>query len=120
MEKQLICRNPFCDSRYKSTFHNPLTEIYLFIALYCNVIIEDKEQYNFEISNRFPALEILDAELNINTAYDTVRENIKISAVQRPGYYELKKHKPWFDEGGSELLDGKKQAKLHGYMIHAN
>jgi hypothetical protein len=27
-------------------------------------------------------------------------------------YYELKKHKPWFDVGCSELLDEKKQAKL--------
>jgi iron uptake system EfeUOB component EfeO/EfeM len=25
----------------------------------------------------------------------------------------LKKHKPWFDEGCSELLDQRKQAKLH-------
>jgi hypothetical protein len=28
------------------------------------------------------------------------------------GYYELKKHKPWFDEGCSKLLDQRKQAKL--------
>jgi hypothetical protein len=28
------------------------------------------------------------------------------------GYHELKKHKPWFDEGCSELLDQRKQAKL--------
>jgi hypothetical protein len=27
------------------------------------------------------------------------------------GYYELKKHKPWFNEGCSELLDQRKQAK---------
>jgi hypothetical protein len=28
------------------------------------------------------------------------------------GYYELKHRKPWFDEGCSELLDQRKQAKL--------
>jgi hypothetical protein len=28
------------------------------------------------------------------------------------GSYELKKHKSWFDEGYSELLDQRKQAKL--------
>jgi hypothetical protein len=28
------------------------------------------------------------------------------------GYYELKKHKPWFNEGCSELLDKRKGAKL--------
>jgi hypothetical protein len=27
-------------------------------------------------------------------------------------HYELKKHKPWYDEGCSELLDQRKQAKL--------
>jgi hypothetical protein len=28
------------------------------------------------------------------------------------GYYELKKHKPWFNEGCLKLLDQRKQAKL--------
>jgi hypothetical protein len=28
------------------------------------------------------------------------------------GYYELKKHTPWFGEGCSELLNQRKQAKL--------
>jgi hypothetical protein len=28
------------------------------------------------------------------------------------GYYELKKHKPWFDERCSKLLDRRKQVKL--------
>jgi hypothetical protein len=28
------------------------------------------------------------------------------------GYYELKKHTPWFDEGYSELLYRSKQARL--------
>jgi hypothetical protein len=28
------------------------------------------------------------------------------------GYYELKQHKPWFDEGCSVLLDQRKQGKL--------
>jgi hypothetical protein len=32
--------------------------------------------------------------------------------IKSVGYYELKKHKPWFDEGCSELLDQRKQAKL--------
>jgi hypothetical protein len=29
-----------------------------------------------------------------------------------PGYFDFKKHKPWFDEGCSTLLDQRKQAKL--------
>jgi hypothetical protein len=28
------------------------------------------------------------------------------------GYHELKKHKPWLNEGYSKLLDRRKQAKL--------
>jgi hypothetical protein len=54
----------------------------------------------------------LDAEVDINRAWETIRENITISAKQSLGYYELKKHKPWFDEGCSKLLDQRKQAKL--------
>jgi ribosomal protein S17E len=28
------------------------------------------------------------------------------------GYYELKKHKPWFDDGCSKLLDQRKQVNM--------
>jgi hypothetical protein len=60
-----------------------------------------------EASNRFAALEDLDAEVEINSAWETIRENIK-NFSQR--IEELKKHKPWFDEGCSKLLDQRKQA----------
>ncbi|PNF24539.1 hypothetical protein B7P43_G05394 [Cryptotermes secundus] len=48
----------------------------------------------------------------VNKAWETIRENIKIFAKESLASYELKKHKPWFDEGCSELLDQRKQAKL--------
>jgi hypothetical protein len=35
-----------------------------------------------------------------------------MSVKERLSYYELRKHKPWFDEGCSELLDQRKQVKL--------
>jgi hypothetical protein len=35
--------------------------------------------------------------VDINNTWETIRENIKISAKESLGYYELKKHKPWFD-----------------------
>jgi hypothetical protein len=57
-------------------------------------------------------LENLDAEVDINRAWEIIRENINISAKESPGHYELKKHKLWFDEGCSKLLDQRKQAKL--------
>jgi hypothetical protein len=71
-----------------------------------------KEMYHDEVSNRFAALEDLDAEVEINSAWETIRENIKISAKESLDYFELKKHKPWFDEGCSKLLDQRKQAKF--------
>jgi hypothetical protein len=39
-----------------------------------------------------------------------LRENIKISAKESLGYHELKKHKPWFDEGCSKFLNQKNKS----------
>jgi hypothetical protein len=50
-----------------------------------------------EISNRFAALENLDTELDISRAWETIGQNIKISAKESLGNYELKKHNPWID-----------------------
>jgi hypothetical protein len=50
--------------------------------------------------------------MEINCVWETIRENIKISAEDSLGYFELKKHKPWFDEGCSKLLNQRKEAKL--------
>jgi hypothetical protein len=57
-------------------------------------------------------LEDLDTEVEINSAWETIRENIKISAKESLCYFDFKKHKPWFDEGYSKLLHQRKQAKL--------
>jgi hypothetical protein len=54
----------------------------------------------------------LDIEVEINSAWETITENIQISAKEILGYFEFKKHKPWLDKGCSELLDQRKQAKL--------
>jgi hypothetical protein len=64
--------------------------------------VEGREQYPVKFSNRFAALQNLDAEVIINRAWETMREKIKISATESLGYYELKKHKPWLDEGCSK------------------
>jgi hypothetical protein len=39
--------------------------------------IEDKEQYLFKISNSFATLKNLDTEVDINSAWETIRKNIK-------------------------------------------
>jgi hypothetical protein len=73
---------------------------------------EGKERYHVHISIRFAALKNLDAEADINRAWETIAENIKISGKKSVGHYELKKHKPWIDGGCSKLLDQGKQSKL--------
>jgi hypothetical protein len=42
--------------------------------------VKGEEQFHVEVSNRFAALEDLDAEVEINNAWETIRENIQISA----------------------------------------
>jgi hypothetical protein len=42
--------------------------------------VEGKEKYRIEVSNRFAALEDSDAEVDINSTWETMKENIKISA----------------------------------------
>jgi hypothetical protein len=58
------------------------------------------------------ALVNFDAEMDINRAWETISGNMKISAKESLGYYELKKHTPWFNIGCSKLLDQRIQAKL--------
>jgi hypothetical protein len=41
-----------------------------------------------------------------------VKENIKTSAKENLSLRELKRHKPWFDEGCVGFLDQRKQAKM--------
>jgi hypothetical protein len=74
--------------------------------------VEGKEQFCVEVSNRFAALEDWDAKVEINSAWETIKENIKFSAKECLGCFGLKKHKPWFDEGCLKLLYQRKQAKL--------
>jgi hypothetical protein len=57
-------------------------------------------------------LEDLDAEAKINSVWKMIRGTITVSAKESLDYCELKKHKPWFDEACSKLVDQKKQAKL--------
>jgi hypothetical protein len=54
----------------------------------------------------------MDAEVENNSAWEMIREIIKISAQESLGCYELRKHKPWIYEGCSKLLDQRKQAEL--------
>jgi hypothetical protein len=74
--------------------------------------VEVKEKYQVEISNRFATLESLDESFDINSAWESIRENIKTSAKDNLGYNRLKHNKPWFNDECSKLIDQRKQAKL--------
>jgi hypothetical protein len=74
--------------------------------------VDGKEKYRFEVSNRFAVLEHLDAEVEVNSTWEMIRENIKISAKESLGYFELKKHKPGFEKRRSKSLVRRKQDRL--------
>jgi hypothetical protein len=42
--------------------------------------VEGKEQYRVQVSDRFAALEDLEKQVEINIAWEMIRENIKMSA----------------------------------------
>jgi DNA repair ATPase RecN len=71
-----------------------------------------KEQYQVKITNSFAALENFDDNMDMNRAWEIIRENIKTSAKESLGHYELQQHKPWFDDECSKLIDRRKQAEL--------
>jgi hypothetical protein len=74
--------------------------------------LEFRKQYQIKISNRFTALEILSDSENINRVCENIQEDIKTSAKESLGLYELKQRKPWFDENCLRLLDKRKLAKI--------
>ncbi|KAJ4430252.1 hypothetical protein ANN_22464 [Periplaneta americana] len=76
---------------------------------------ETKQHYQVEISNRFASLATSDKaeeELDVNSVWENIRDNIKIAAEQSISYHETKKRKPWFDEDCSTVVERRKQAKL--------
>jgi hypothetical protein len=60
--------------------------------------VEVKEEYQVKISNRFANLENFDVDVGINRLWKSITGNIKLSATENLGHYELKLHKPLFDE----------------------
>jgi hypothetical protein len=48
--------------------------------------IEGNEKYHTEVSIRFAALKDLDMEVDINSIWEMIRENINISAKESLGY----------------------------------
>jgi phosphotransferase system IIB component len=51
------------------------------------------------ILNSFMGLKNVDDYVHITRLWQSVKDNSNISAKESLGYYELKEHKPWFEEG---------------------
>jgi hypothetical protein len=47
--------------------------------------VEDKEKYHVGVTNRFAALDDLDTEVEFNSTWATITENIKISSRESLG-----------------------------------
>jgi hypothetical protein len=58
------------------------------------------------------ALKNLNDSEDINCAWENIKENIRTSAKESLGLYELKQHEAWLDEECLEFLDQRKQVNL--------
>jgi uncharacterized protein YaaR (DUF327 family) len=68
------------------------------------------------VSYRYAALENVDDSMDINSAWESIRENIKTSAKDNLGHHKLKHKKQWFDDECSKLTDKQKQTKLQWWQ----
>jgi len=73
---------------------------------------EVREKYQFEITNRFAALENLSDDEDVDRTLENIKENIKTSVKESLGLHELKQNKPWFDGECLGFLDQRKRAKM--------
>jgi hypothetical protein len=64
-----------------------------------------RKQYKIKNSNRFAALENLNDRQDINKLWENNKENVKTTAKESLGLYELKQHVPWFDGECLHFLD---------------
>lgn len=71
-----------------------------------------REQCRINFSNKFAALEKLNNSKNMNTAWENVKGNIKISDNEFLGQLERKPCELWSDEECSQLIHQRKQAEL--------
>jgi len=59
---------------------------------------EVREYYQFEITNRFAALENLNNYEDVNRTWEHIKVNINTTAKESLVLHELKQNKAWFDE----------------------
>ena len=64
-----------------------------------------RKQYQIQFTNRFAALENVSEDEDINRVWESIKENIKTSATESLGMYEMKQHIRWFYEECLGILD---------------
>ena len=74
--------------------------------------IKIMQECQINISNRSEDLDNSNYSEDINRASKNTKENIKTSAKESLGLYELKQHKSLYDEECLGFLDQRKQAKM--------
>jgi hypothetical protein len=79
--------------------------------------VEVRKRCQINISYMFAALENINVSDDINRAWRSFKANSRFSAIESLGLYELKRHKPWFDEECLRFLDERKQTQVHLYWI---
>jgi len=79
--------------------------------------LQVRQQHQIKIWDRFASLENLNDSQDINRAGENVKENIRMSAKESLGLYELQQHKLWFDDECSGFLDQRKQAKMQWLQV---
>jgi hypothetical protein len=77
---------------------------------------EGKEKYCVEVWNSFAALEDLDAEVEINTAWETIWKHIEISYQLDVCYYEPKRHKPLFHGDAQSIIRSKETSQIAKWL----
>jgi hypothetical protein len=71
--------------------------------------LDVRKKYQIKIANRITDLENLSDSQDINRAWENIKENIRTLTKENIGLYELKQHKPWFDEECLRYLDQRKE-----------
>ena len=74
--------------------------------------LEVRKQYQIKISKRFCSFGELNDSKDLNRARKNIKQNIITSVKDSQGLYEIKRHKPGFDEGCLRLLHQREEAKI--------
>ena len=74
--------------------------------------LEVRKEYQIDITNRFPSLENLNEDEDVNRTWEKIKENIQTTTKESLGVQEWKQHKSWFEEEFLGFLYQRKRTKM--------